>query len=1181
MTAPIALGPFRLDAPIGRGGMGVVWRGEHDRVGVPVAIKAITGAKAASPRYHAAFRREVQAVAALDHPGIVLVYDYGRIDAAAATGSAARAGHALVAGSPFLAMEYAERGSLQERWPHAWTWPELRDVLEQILGALAHAHARDVIHRDLKPGNVLVFADPEGRRRCKLADFGIARALTDDDGADRAHAAGTPFYMAPEQHRGDARELGPWTDLYMLGCVAWELATGLPPFLPELDGSGAVAAREAWRQLAEAHLRWAPPRLRPTNPVPADFEAWLLRLLAKEPADRFELAADALAGLASLGEATPADAAPPGLAPLRGFDTLDAATQIPLDEQAWPGLSTLDPARSAADGEALGAGGVPGGAPPPLPRPTPHTPDTWRGDGVRSGAHLLGAGLGLYGLRSVPLVGRIEERDALWQALHDVSAGGRARAVVLRGGVGSGKSRLASWVQQRAHELGAAGSLRALHSELDSPLEGTVRLLEGHLRAAGLDRGQVLARASRVLDAHARRVGAPTPLDQLAQILTELLRPSLPGSRPTEPRPVRAEAPFERHEAVRELLDRAAATRPLVVWLDDVQWGANSVRLAEHVLNAQRRSPAPLLLVLTVRDEALAPGSPAEAALEDLEARPDVRALTIAALDGEARQGLVRELLGLDGELASRVAERTAGNPLFAVQLVGDWVARGVLEPGQGGFALRPGEQAEIPDDIHEVWRARFDTLLTEQPPFATPALELAACLGQQVHQGEWELACQQGGGQAPGELVDALLARSLASPAPEGFVWAHPMVRESLERAAREAGRLPGHHERCASMLQARFPSDTPPRGVWERQARHLVAAGASERALAPLARAAQELFSSSDYGASRALLDLRDRQLALLQLDPDDERRGPGLVLGLRLSLAGGSKLPEVEQLAERAVEEARARGWVLAELGALRVQAQAAMKLRKLGQARTALDRAVAIAEVHAPERTAACLRGLGTVLKLSGQLAAAEETLRRVIALAQGDETAERAHGLLALAQVLGAQGRGGEAEAFLRESIADFESRGSRFGASVGQLELAELIRAAGHLEEAQSLYESAADALRAIGSGSEVFARFNQGLTLRARGLDDEALAVLRLSLDLARESGSPILEAIAHALLLPAWAADPDAWDRGLAAVAPLLDGEGALDPDVLRSLELACGRAAAAGEADRAAALRSRLAR
>lgn len=189
-TSSISCGSFDLLEEIGRGEMAQVWRGVHRAQQIPVAIKVITAAKATDPDYVAAFQREVRAVAGLEHPGIVTVFDYGRLEAAAA------AHPLLVAGSPYLVMELTQAGTLRDvRWPPSWKW--VRDVVFELLGALAHAHARGVIHRDIKPANILANGSEASAGRFQISDFGLAH--TADEGASAARVAGTPEYMSPEQ----------------------------------------------------------------------------------------------------------------------------------------------------------------------------------------------------------------------------------------------------------------------------------------------------------------------------------------------------------------------------------------------------------------------------------------------------------------------------------------------------------------------------------------------------------------------------------------------------------------------------------------------------------------------------------------------------------------------------------------------------------------------------------------------------------------------------------------------------------------------------------------------------------------------------------------------------------------------------------------------------------------------
>ncbi|MCA9559403.1 MAG: serine/threonine protein kinase, partial [Myxococcales bacterium] len=285
-STPAPLGAFTLEAPVGRGGMGEVWAARHVASGAPVAVKLVTTAHAANPRFRAAFAAEVRAIARLNHPGIVAVHDFGRVTPP----DADRAG--LAVGSPYLVMDLLDGGSLTPRLG-VTPWDEARGILLALLSALAHAHARGVVHRDLKPENVLWGGHPQ---RLQLTDFGLAfaadAALDGGDGEVAFAAAGTPAYMAPEQVLGGWRDLGPWTDLYAVGCLAYALVCGASPFARDTPAASVAA------QMSEP----APP-LVPTVAVPLELDAWIRALLVKDPDRRCRRAADAAFALRRLGEA--------------------------------------------------------------------------------------------------------------------------------------------------------------------------------------------------------------------------------------------------------------------------------------------------------------------------------------------------------------------------------------------------------------------------------------------------------------------------------------------------------------------------------------------------------------------------------------------------------------------------------------------------------------------------------------------------------------------------------------------------------------------------------------------------------------------------------------------------------------------------------------------------------------
>jgi len=209
---PIPIGAFDLLEPIGIGGVAEVWRGLHRQQQVPVAVKIMTSHKALLHDVRDALRNEVRAIAGLDHPNIITVLSYGELDARAAERSQGR----FRVGSPYIIMELASLGTLRA-YARKMDWEELRQVLLAVLDALAHAHARRVIHLDLKPPNVLVMPSGAGQRIYKLGDFGISHITwspaptanpNENAPPGMQMVQGTPPYMAPEQFTNAYRDFG-------------------------------------------------------------------------------------------------------------------------------------------------------------------------------------------------------------------------------------------------------------------------------------------------------------------------------------------------------------------------------------------------------------------------------------------------------------------------------------------------------------------------------------------------------------------------------------------------------------------------------------------------------------------------------------------------------------------------------------------------------------------------------------------------------------------------------------------------------------------------------------------------------------------------------------------------------------------------------------------------------------
>jgi serine/threonine-protein kinase len=283
------LGQYRLGRKLGGGGMGEVYLAEHRLLKRPCAVKLVRPEKAADDTFVKRFEREVQAATRLSDPAAVQVYDYGR----------------EADGTFYYVMEYLPGLTLEGVVKRAGPLPPGRvvHVLRQVCGALAEAHALGLVHRDVKPGNIMLCRLGGRPDAAKLLDFGLVAGAGvggDTRLTQAGGVLGTPAYMSPEQARGG--DLGPASDLYSLGAVAYFLLAGRPPF-GEDNALG----------LLHAHL--TAPVVPPSaaNPqVPADLEGVVLKLLAKEPWDRFASAAEleaALAGCGCAGDWTAEDAA--------------------------------------------------------------------------------------------------------------------------------------------------------------------------------------------------------------------------------------------------------------------------------------------------------------------------------------------------------------------------------------------------------------------------------------------------------------------------------------------------------------------------------------------------------------------------------------------------------------------------------------------------------------------------------------------------------------------------------------------------------------------------------------------------------------------------------------------------------------------------------------------------------
>jgi beta-lactam-binding protein with PASTA domain/tRNA A-37 threonylcarbamoyl transferase component Bud32 len=289
------MGRYELTHLVARGGMAQVYRAVDLQLDRPVALKVLFPELSVDKTFVERFRREAQAAANLSHPNIVPVFDWGEDD-----------------GVYFIVMEYVDGRSLSAvlRDPQKLPPNQIAQIGAGVAAALAFAHRHGVVHRDVKPGNILITPDGE----VKVTDFGIARAMNTEESLTQTGAVmGTAAYFSPEQAEGktvDAR-----SDIYSLGVVLYEMAVGRPPF----TGDSPVA-------VASKHVRDQPVLPRVANPAcPAALEAVIMKAMAKDPASRYGSAEEMRADLLRFADGRPVEAGDPNVTSVMGAAAAGAA----------------------------------------------------------------------------------------------------------------------------------------------------------------------------------------------------------------------------------------------------------------------------------------------------------------------------------------------------------------------------------------------------------------------------------------------------------------------------------------------------------------------------------------------------------------------------------------------------------------------------------------------------------------------------------------------------------------------------------------------------------------------------------------------------------------------------------------------------------------------------------------
>ncbi|MEZ4460347.1 MAG: protein kinase [bacterium] len=852
MSLNTQVGPYLLDKVIGHGGTSTVWLAKHRDLGSDVVLKVLTAKFTKRARFREYFANEIRAVARLNHPNIARVLDAGVEHGG---------GSSIPAGSPYVVMEYIPGGCLYDIGPEM-NWPTIRDVLLVLLDALAHAHAHDVVHLDLKPANVLLRSDGMTVSPV-LTDFGISRTEDSMAPTERSGVVGTPKYMAPEQIRGEWRRTGPATDLYALGCMAFQMVTGRVPY----EGPDSYA-------VLRAHLKDALPDVSARISVPASVVGWIRRLLEKEPSARFESAADAAFALIQT-DSEPRDQ---WLEP----DGSDAPRTIPVELTVLDETLNIQAIRESVDT-----------LPTRLRSPeAPPMPISWqrRGDFRRD---VRALGLGLVRDRVPPVVGRVEERDRLWAALADAYEGA-PRAVLIKGEVGVGTTRIAEWMARLAEEVGAAQSLMVRSSP--SALEGIAHAIGRKLKVAGGKAMDAVPIVRELLIGN-----RPATEDDLvdAIVLSDLMTGTPSGA-----------TLMEKRTAVMRALSAMSKQRVVIVVCDNVEHLRDIWTLARLMFD----EGIPALLLAATNAQVLPE-------LEAILSHPAVEEMRLTPLPDDDIADMANQLVWMNEATVDALVRKADGYPGRAVQWLTSWVERDLLMPTPQGFQMR---RRAMDESLSDAAQRAAEVVLAQFSAADQRALGVAATFGTRFNTQMWfdTMALLKISPQP--DLLERAVRLGLLDRDTEGreYEFSDLLLFDTfLEGLARD-GLQAQIHEACAQILTQTSGKTRDPARL-ERLVNHWSAAGRFEEALPILSWIALRNFHEDNIDDARRLLAWHETLLSRADVTTRKREGWMGDIIRLWLREGDGDAVPD--EMVEAAYEGALKARQLVAAAEAVRLRAK----------------------------------------------------------------------------------------------------------------------------------------------------------------------------------------------------------------------------------------------------------------
>ena len=811
---------FQVLSVLGKGGFATVYRAVHTLDNTQVALKVLHPMNDAEHSLKAEFFNEVRSAAVLNHSRITTVYDFGETTSADAQGSIR-----------WLVMELVEGGTLKDL-KGGLAWTELQPIVLDILSGLAHAHARRLIHRDIKPQNILVDATTN---RIKITDFGLVRSLSTDGDHDTVHSdfvQGTPSYMAPEQILNESVSMGPWTDLYALGCLVWEMVCGKPPYQGTRD--------DIFRQ----HLRGIHPVFKPKFDVPSYLESWLKRLIQRSPNQRYQNAAQAQFGLLHAVEQFNILSVPTE-SRLVDFDDLDQPTQefssiftlddtIPVTTETKSDDFNYQIASVAGFQSGLHA---------------LQLPDSWQQRSERT-HRLMGVGLKLLSMRALEMVGREIERDTIWSVVKQMIERRASQVLLLDGVSGIGKRSIAMWLAYRTAEVGVATWMLTTFEKGDDYRLKIIGALASHLGLIKLSKKDAHLRLSLI---HRQlQMDFIEDVDDLLWLVANRDDPDFSKS---------LWKPDYFNALVSRFLIGLSNVEPIIWVVDGLHHAIEMSDLMESIITKNGMITM-VATINSVRHE----HSHLSEALEDLLKLSCVHSVSIHPLTSVEQVQFIQNLLGLSIEVATIIEQKSGGSPRVAIQLVTACIEQGGLIPSPEGFQLRDGQGMSIPDSILDVWRTRLQRLIIEWTEADLLTLYLGSILGKSVDQRELTQCL---------EMVDASLAVGMLEVLSDNG-WIQMEVETGnwafVDAIFREA--ILSHLEDTSQrqvlssvVLDALFKQGLST----HRHAQLLTHAGRPLESLTPLFQSVRKAIVSYEIGRAKREKRLRDDILSLLTIEPD----------------------------------------------------------------------------------------------------------------------------------------------------------------------------------------------------------------------------------------------------------------------------------------------------------------------